>query len=107
MPYAPLTQPLHHVTVIEGQIKTVAQLAEMARRATAQRQSMSTQKATSRALIKECHALAALKFSQSDISQQLGISPASVRYYLKRKVLSPSGQLSTLTGVELRTVSQQ
>jgi DNA-binding CsgD family transcriptional regulator len=106
MPYAPITQPLRSVTVIEGQVKTVAQLADMAKRATAQRQSMSTQKATSRALIKECHALAALKFNQNQISQQLGISYESVRYYLKRKVLSPADQLLTLTGVELRTVSQ-
>jgi len=106
MPYAPITQPLRSVTVIEGQVKTVTQLADMAKRATAQRQSMSAQKATSRALIKECHALAELKFSHSEISQQLGISPESVRYYLKRKIVSPAGRLLTLTGVELRTLSQ-
>ena len=109
MPYAPITQALHSVTVIEGQIRSAAQLADMSIRTkqyAKQRPSMSTQKATSRALIKEVHTLMARKFSQSEISQQLGISPESVRYYLRKEIAFPSDPLSMLTGVELRTLSQ-
>ena len=84
MPYAPLTQPLQSVTVIEGKICTDEQLADRAKRARRQGQSMAMQMAASQEMIKQVNALFDNKFSYVDIAQQLGITTESVRYYLRK-----------------------
>jgi len=85
MPYAPLTHPLQSVTVIEGKICTDDQLADRAKRARRQGQSMVVQMAASKVLIKRVHAMWADKHSCADIAKKLDITTESVRYYLRKQ----------------------